>query len=318
MPATRGVGCSIRVVDHREVFDQLIRHYSAWLTISNKATSTRHGYLSDLNRFVVWLDRAHDQFPPLGEIKQDDIVLYMAHLTERGNKPRTVRRAVASINGFLGWLVDVKEELDKNPARRLPLPKIPHRLPSFLPPRLVPELLSLPNSSHWLGLRDRALLATLSLSGVRRDTAARLDVTDIRKDRQIGRHFRVIVKGDKEALLPINADLESILDDYIAQRPVTEDAALFITRERLRMSGNAIYERVRKYGELLSERHRLHPHMLRHTFGTWLYQEDVHLVDMKELLCHASIVSTEIYVHTNPQRLRRSVERLRAIERTLQ
>lgn len=308
---------SCSVVDQAEVFTQLVSHYKNWLLVSNKAASTRDGYVSDLHQFRDWLDVTHDVFPAVGEITTDDLIAYMSHLNGRDLAPRTIRRAMSSISSWFGWLTDVRSFLDRHPARRLPLPKIPFRLPSYLSPQLVPELLSLPDTSHWLGLRDRALLATLALSGIRRATASALDVADVRRDRKLGRHFRVIVKGNHEHLLPINSDLATILDDYLDARPVTEDPALFLTTYRLRMSGNAIYERVGTYGRRLSESLHLHPHMLRHTFATWLYEEDVHLVDMKELLCHACISSTQVYLHTNPRRLRASVERLRAFDAAL-
>ena len=69
-----------------------------------------------------------------------------------------------------------------------------------------------------------------------------------------------------------------------------------------------MYERVRKYGRLARIAKRVSPHRLRHSFATHLVRRKVDLVTIRDLLGHRQITSTQIYLHTTAEDLRRAAE----------
>src|SRR5215217_1038029 len=128
--------------------------------------------------------------------------------------PASRARHLASIKSFYRFLVRQKL-LPASPAKLVKSPKLPKALPKVLPVDEVFAILEVPSTKTVLGLRDRAILEILYGGGLRISELCGLDLLDV--DRQ-GRLVRVMGKGSKERICPVNAKSIRALEAYLARR----------------------------------------------------------------------------------------------------
>lgn len=241
-------------------------------------------------------------------ISRDDVTAFVATLRERGLAPSSVERKVASIKGLHKFLV--REGFTANhPTARLPLPKVPERLPDVLSLEQVDALLAQPFPDGPLGLRDRALLEVLYGCGMRVSELTGLDVRDVDFDDGF---VRVFGKGSKERLVPLGSMAGHALDAYIRRgRPFLRpkrsayaaDSALFVGARGGRLSRQAVFRIIRDYGARVGLE-RLHPHTLRHSFATHMLEGGADLRALQEMLGHADISTTQVYTHVDRRHIR--------------
>jgi integrase/recombinase XerD len=240
-------------------------------------------------------------------VTRDDVSAFIAALRERGLAPSTIERRVAALKGFHKFLV--REGVTENhPTARLPLPKVPERLPSVVSIDDVERLLGQPFPHTPAGLRDRAILETLYGAGLRVSELTGLDLTDI--DLTQG-SVRVLGKGRKERVAPIAGMAVHSLDAYLRHaRPYlrpkralsVESPALFVSVRGRRMSRQSIFQIVQTYGAAVGL--DLHPHTLRHSFATHLLQGGADLRALQEMLGHSDITTTQVYTHVDRRHAR--------------
>ena len=226
----------------------------------------------------------------------------------RGLAPATVERRVSALKGFHKFLV--REGVTENhPTARVPLPKVPQRLPAAVSIDDIERLLGQPFPDGPSGLRDRAILETLYGSGLRVSELTGLDLTDL--DLPEG-FVRVFGKGGKERLAPIAGMATHALDAYVRHgrpylRPASslrgvDGSAVFLNVRGRRISRQAVFEIVRKYGAHVGL--ALHPHSLRHSFATHLLEGGADLSALQEMMGHADISTTQVYTHVDRRHIR--------------
>ena len=155
-----------------------------------------------------------------------------------------------------------------------------------------------------LGLRDRARLTLLYGTGIRATECA--TVTEEQVD-LVDHTIRVIGKGGHERTIPLNAQVARALQQYrTARGQVHPAAAFFRSRKGGGLERGAIYERVRTHAQKARIHKRVTPHRMRHTFATHLVKRGVGLVTIRDLLGHRCISSTQVYLHTTAEDLRKA------------
>ena len=293
-------------------FHELLIQYEQFLRVEkNLAEKTRRAYLYDLSRFQEFLIHLFGRLPAMGKITADSIREYLNHLqVERAYKSTTLARTIASIRIFFEFCV-MRGELEVSPATLIHNPKQPKRLPIYLVKEELTRLLAAPDRSKPSGVRDVAILSTLAFTGCRLSEIVGLNVADLGLDQ---RSMRVMGKGSKERIVPLNSSVLTAINDYIAIRAICDSPALFLNRFNGRLSGRSIENIVRKH--VLQAgifKDRVSPHKLRHTFATLLHANDVDVLEIQALLGHSSITSTQIYTHTSSSRLQAAVNKLDGI-----
>jgi len=243
------------------------------------------------------------------ELTSRDLLGYVEYLRrERSNGASAVNRQVTVLRNFYRAIVAMGHlEVDANPMAHFPKMKVaPSKLPVFLSEDEVKRLLDQPRTDTILGLRDRALLTLLYGTGIRATECATLTEGDV----DLGTAtIRVIGKGGRERAVPLNAEVARALSLYrTARGRVAPAASFFRSRRGRQLSRNAIYERVRTHSQKARIHKRVSPHRLRHTFATHLVQRGVRLVTIRDLLGHRCIASTQVYLHTTAEDLRRAAE----------
>ena len=266
-------------------------------------------YENTLLQFREWVrtkleDRAPDQ------VTARDVLRYVQYLREeRENGDSAVNRAVVVLRRFYRAMVAMDHlEPSGNPMRDFPSIKaVPRKLPVALSSEQVSRLLSEPGSDTVIGLRDRALLALLYGTGIRASECSSLSEGHVDLKQLT---IRVRGKGGHERVIPLNPQLAEVLSAYVQARgPATPTAPFFRSRFGRRLSRNAVYERVRTWGERSRIGTAISPHCMRHTFATHLVRAGVGLVTIRDLLGHRLITSTQVYLHVTGDDLRAAAAR---------
>ena len=234
---------------------------------------------------------------------------YLSHLYDAGYARRTIARKLATLRSMYKFLVQ-QNFMSDNPMLLVSTPKRDARLPQFLYPKEVEQLLAVIDEGTPMGLRDRAIIETLYAGGMRVSELVGLNVHDV--DLTAGQ-ARVWGKGRKERIVLLGSYAIASIGKYLKSgRPClasrasgkTDGQALFLNRWGSRMSDRGIRRMLEKYARRLAQSVNLSPHTLRHTFATHLLNGGADIRVVQELLGHAHISTTQIYTHTTREALR--------------
>lgn len=258
---------------------------------------TLKAYRIDLTQFTVFMEQENL------ELTRDGITAYISSL-HQSYKPRTIRRKIASIKAFFGYL-EYEELLTENPFAKIRLKlNAPLILPRTIPLPAIEAILKTAyqqkketDSSQNTALRDIAVLELLFATGIRVSELCSLKCCDVQLDEG---EIRIYGKGAKERFVQIAnpAVLQALSGYQKAYRQEMEQAdAFFINRLKKPLSDQSVRGIVRKYAKLAGVEQHVTPHMFRHSFATLLLEEDVDIRYIQKLLGHSSIVTTQIYTH---------------------
>ncbi|TDB38963.1 MAG: site-specific tyrosine recombinase XerD [Actinobacteria bacterium] len=284
-----------------------IDEFLAYLSVERGASPhTVSAYRRDLREYADTLD-ARGVHSPSG-VTREDVTAHITALRARGLAPRSVERKVAAIKSFHRFCV--REGIaEEQPTARIPLPKVPERLPDVISIDDAERLLSQPFPEGPVGYRDSTLLELLYGCGLRVSEVTGLDVENVDLD---GGFIRVFGKGSKERLVPVSGAAEQSLREYLVHgRPYLrakkanlrqDPSAVFLSQRGQRMSRQAIFMIVRVYGGRAGL--DLHPHSLRHSFATHMLEGGADLRSLQEMLGHADISTTQVYTHVDRAHLR--------------
>ncbi|MFC5049012.1 tyrosine-type recombinase/integrase [Rubritalea spongiae] len=176
----------------------------------------------------------------------------------------------------------------------------------------VVELLEAPlkaelskQAPEWLPLRDSAILELFYSTGLRLSELAELKVEDIDHAQGIS---RVMGKGSKERIVPIGNHALTAVQKYRLAASVNQ-GPLFINKSRRQISTTSIGTMLKKYLRMTSIPFNITPHKLRHSFATHLLDNGADLRSVQELLGHASLSTTQIYIHVSTKRMKDSYDK---------
>ena len=157
--------------------------------------------------------------------------------------------------------------------------------------------------------RDRALIAVLSRCGLRVSEACSLTVDNIHWSTGTP-SLRFTGKRNKERVVPMNLEVQDVLREWLESRHFSDSPYVFCNlRNGQRLSRKTVWAFMKKYAQRAGIRH-VHPHMLRHTFGTDLADRNVPVERIKDLMGHASIETSSIYISVSAEQKRHSVDRI--------
>lgn len=286
--------------------DTLVAEYLGHLSVERGASAhTIDAYGRDLDGYVEFL-AARGVVDP-DRVSREDVTAFVGDLRVQGLAPSTVERHVAAVKGFHKFLV--REGITENhPTARVPLPKVPERLPDVISIEEVDRLLGQPFPDTPAGLRDRAIIETLYGAGLRVSELTGLEVADL----DLGEGFlRVLGKGGKERLAPVGGMAAHALNAYLSNgRPFlrpkgsirADHPAVFLNTRGGSISRQAVFSIVRAYGRKADL--TLHPHTLRHSFATHLLEGGADLRALQEMLGHSDISTTQVYTHVDRRHIR--------------
>lgn len=281
---------------------------------------TLTAYGADLRDFFRCLELpAEPTAAHLAPLTYRHIRNYLAELHRRGYQRRTTARKLSALRSFFRFLV-LRDRLDHNPMDNVSTPRQPHTLPTVLELPALETLLSMPDLTTPIGLRDRAMLETFYGAGLRLAELAGLNLTSIAAGPKDATGLVLVFgKGSRERLIPIGRQALTAVAAYRAAArahllrlgrglapAVAADArqALFLSRRGRRITTRAVAYRVAHYMALAQVGPGASPHTLRHSFATHLLRGGANLRAVQEMLGHASLSSTQVYTHISMEHLR--------------
>ncbi len=269
------------------------------------ASNTVQAYRRDLERFYVWLDDRD-----LLTLRIADFSSYVGWLHEQNLAPASMARHIVSLKVFYKYL-QLEGVVHESQVTLLGSQKLWERIPKFLTPTQVDQLLSAPCDADRYWLRDRAILEMLYATGCRVSELSTMRLCDVHLDE----HFcKCTGKGSKQRIVPIGEQAVNAVKRYFEEeRPTLEQRSrahgddpvwLFLSYHGHVLDRHRIWELIKLYAARCGIRTDISPHTLRHSFATHLLVNGVDLRQVQEMLGHANIMTTQIYTHVDGKRLK--------------
>ena len=300
-----------------------ISMFQTHLQTIDLSESTIQAYTSDLGQFIAWVKRnGGKDFAP-EQVFPSEVQQYREYLQhQRGNKPASIARQIASLSHFFQWAVE-QGLCATNPTAQIKVPRMQRLAPRWLTKseqrallRVVERDLFFPyvfySQRRITRRRDAAIVVLLLHTGLRVGelTSLQMQAVDL-KERSGWIEVRA-GKGRKTRIVPLNAVARRALQAWLQVRPEVSEGHVFIVVERSHhgpLSSRSVQRAIRRYGELAGLP-KLTPHMLRHTFAKNLVEAGVSLEKVAALLGHSNLNTTRIYITPSSEDLRQAVEAL--------
>ena len=286
---------------HNYDLKNLKENYINYCSYQRKLNSkTVKAYSLDLDQFFHFSESSDDPF------SRNTLTEYLCHLNKT-YQPRTAKRKLASLKAFLNYLV-YEEFLPVSPLSKIKTNfREPKTLPRTIPTNIIRQLLeymyqledcsALTPLQHKHILRDIAVIELLFSTGLRVSELSHLKQDDMDLK---SKTVRIYGKGARERVLYVeNEDVLTTLTKYqsLYQSEITQSGFFFINNWGHRYSEQSIRNMIKKYTKAIYCRITITPHMFRHSFATFLLEEDVDIRNIQKFLGHSSIVTTQIYTH---------------------
>ena len=292
------------VPDPSALVDAYLDHLRVERRLARLTVESYSRDLVALSRFAEARQAAVDA------LSRQDLEAFVRGLMSAGLSPRSTARAVACVRGFYRFLV-LDRRLDASPADDLHAPRAWPALPRYLSLDEVDRLLSAPDVTTPIGLRDRAMIELLYATGLRVSELVGLAAADLNLD---AGYLTCTGKGDKQRLVPIGDQAAAWVRRYLREgRPALAGARpaarLFLNARGASLSRVGFWKNLRAHGVRAGLARGLSPHVLRHSFATHLLDRGADLRAIQMMLGHADLSTTQIYTHVLDARMRTIYER---------
>lgn len=283
----------------------LIREYLSYCRVEKGLSANSiESYANDLARLDGWADKNGED---LLVLTRTDLREWLIDLSAETLSENSKRRLISAVRGFYKFLM-FDGHINNNPAEDLVAPQKGVYLPRFLNQSEIEMLLSVPDTSTEIGLRDRAILELMYASGLRVSEAANVRINDIDLD---GGILTTTGKGSKTRRVPVGASAIEWIRSYLAVRRRKENIEInnmFVNAAGSPIDRQVIYVSITQYAERCGLT-SVSPHTLRHSFATHLIQNNADIRSVQQMLGHADISTTQIYTHITSAHLKKNYER---------
>jgi len=269
--------------------DSFLRH----LRERNASAHTIKAYAGDLDVFASYIGSRNWE-----TIDHIAIRGFLSHLYDQGLGKSSVARALAALRSLYRCLAQ-EGVFEQNPAKLVSTPRLPQKLPrvptieemnSVLDGKM-PEVASFPE-------RDRLMLELLYGCGIRNSELVGINLDDIRLSAEA---ILIRGKGKKERYVPFGGAARGALAIYVPWRKQLlatlqrTSAALLVNQRGGRLTTRSVGRIVKRIAVAKGLSPDVHPHTLRHAFGTHMLEEGADLRAIQELLGHERLATTQRY-----------------------
>ncbi len=267
--------------------DYLLEHKSG-------SVNTRDSYLRDLQMYLDYIKLRSCKDP----LNADDELVndFVDYLKNLGRSVSTISRNVSSVRCFYKYLI-FSGLTDENPAKAVKLEKTEKRLPQIITGEEIELLLSKPLLSDPKGCRDKAMLELLYATGIRVSELINLNLSDI----NLRSGVLYCSASKNKRTIPVHTSAIVAVSDYIYRMRsllVSDEKceALFVNLNGSRLTRQGFWKIVKGYALEVGITKELTPHTLRHSFAMHLLENGASVEDIKTMMGHADISSTQIYL----------------------
>ena len=273
--------------------EKTVAQFLRALTERNASGHTLTAYRKDLNSFSMYVGEQR-----VKDVDHVRIRGFLSSLYERGLSKTSVARALAAVRSLYHWLAR-EGVVEQNPAVLVATPRLPKKLPRV--PSIeeinsvldgeMPECAAFPE-------RDRLLLELLYGCGIRNSELVGIDVEHVRRS---GEEILIRGKGKKERIVAFGDSALAALEAYLPTRQKLlavcrkTTPALLVNQRGGRLTTRSVGRIVKNIAIAKGLNGDIHPHTLRHAFGTHMLAEGADLRAIQELLGHERLSTTQRY-----------------------
>jgi integrase/recombinase XerC len=260
----------------------------------NASAHTQRAYAKELERFAEFLG------PEMRWKDVDHVFIrgFLSHLHEQGLSKVSVARALAALRSMYKWLAR-EHIVQQNPAQLVATPKMPKKLPRVPTLEEINGVLDsqMPDNAAFPE-RDRAIFELLYGCGLRNSELVGIEPGDIHEANGV---ILVKGKGKKQRFVPLEGQAAEALNIYRqARQKILAEARrntrqLFINRRGGPLTSRSVARIVKQIAVAKGLPPDVHPHTLRHAFGTHMLSEGADLRAIQELLGHERLSTTQRY-----------------------
>ena len=286
----------------RTVIERAIDDFLRHLRERNASAHTIKAYAGDLDTFAVYIGSTKGD---CDWKKIDHIVIrgFLSHLYDKGLSKTSVARALAAVRSLYRWLAQ-EGVVEQNPAKLVSTPRLPKKLPRV--PTIeemnnvldgkMPEIASFPE-------RDALMFELLYGCGIRNSELVGINLEDISLSNEA---ILIRGKGKKQRLVPYGGSALAALSIYLPWRQqllatikkvisTKGTSALLINQRGGRLTTRSVGRIIKRIAVAKGLSPEVHPHTLRHAFGTHMLEEGADLRAIQELLGHERLATTQRY-----------------------
>lgn len=281
--------------------DNLINSFLSYLAVERGLSkNTVESYRLDLKGFNEFLK---NRGISLETFRKQEIIDYISHKRDNGIAASSICRLVSSVKGFTKFLI-IEKIISDDPTETIKTPEKWQRVPKALSFDEIRELLDInENSSSYL--RDTAMLELMYSSGLRVSEIISLKVNNINYE---GGFLRVMGKGSKERVVPLNERAKEKIQKYVLQLrnkllKNKQSPYLFLTNRGLPMTRQRFWQALKRLADQAGI--RISPHVIRHSFATHLLDGGADLRSVQKMLGHSDISTTQVYTKVSTDRIKK-------------
>lgn len=294
-------------------FEEGVQKYLNYLrVVKNSSVHTLRNYGLDLEGFRTFFQAETKKPFLVAEIDKRAIRGYLSAMAAKNSTKKTVLRRLSSLRSLFKFLV--KEHLvEYNPLDEIDSPKLDKKIPPSLSYDMIERLFEQPDTSSYLGFRDRCIMELFYSSGLRISELVGLERKHIDE-----RNFRlrVLGKGKKERIVPITKMAAKWIKDYLNHperhcdiddhKAEVDQEAVFLNKWGTRLTARSVDRKFEEYLKKSGLVGKITPHTIRHTIATHWLERGMDLKTIQVLLGHSSLATTTIYTQVS-SRLKREV-----------
>lgn len=261
--------------------------------VKKSSVSTVDSYCRDITKFETFC--VESNIKKIEDINSDFIKKYTQHMLSNGQSEASVSRSVASLRCYFKYLLS-KNIVSETPMNNISQIHSVKKLPEILTNKEVITLLNQPEGNDFKSCRDKAMLELLYATGIKVSELISLKITDINLSIGI-----LHLKSEKnERIIPIYPEAIRAIGKYINNVRLflvsdEENEYLFTNMNGQVMTRQGFWKIIKQYAEQAKIKKDITPHTLRHSFAAHLLENGAQLSDIKEMLGHSDISSTQIY-----------------------
>lgn len=260
---------------------------------------TLRNYRDTVGRFVNFLESLN--LTTLDAVNPPHVRRWLLHRQAQGVSSYELYNAYRQPHTFWRWCM--REGLTENdPFARVEKPKVPVKVKPVLTPDEVQALLRACEGTHWLRLRDRALILTALDTGARAHELLNLTVGDASRE-----SILITGKGQKQRMVFLSSTTRVALHKYLkaCPFPLQQDSPLWWGRYGA-LTLHGLLEAIQKVGKRAGLKGHLGAHIFRRSYATWCLRSGIDLETLRQLLGHSDFSSMKHYLNLVEADLKRA------------
>ena len=282
--------------------DMLINSFLDYLKYErNYSNNTIIGYQNHLEIFIEYL--SNKGINNINSVSYNIIRNYINFLYEKKYNSKSICNHISSLRSFFKYLKN-NDYVSSNPMTLIENPKLEKKLPKFLFYEDIEKILSIPDLTTYVGVRNALILEMLYVTGIRVSELINIKISDIDFTNC---KIKILGKGNKERLVMYGNRCKLLLDKYLEIRKnflKDNNEYLFLGVKGKKINDRVIRSIINELSVKAGINLKISPHTFRHTFATHMLNEGADLRSVQELLGHENLSTTTIYTHVTNERLR--------------